>query len=232
MEFLNQLLSNSEWPLLTAFILGLMTAISPCPMATNIAAIAFIGKDISSKKKVFSNGLFYILGRAVSYTVIGVILYFGASKFEISSIFQGWGEKILGPLLILFGVFMLGIINIPLPGFSKMKEKMEDSSSTGYWSSFLMGVVFALAFCPYSGFLYFGILIPITIVSAKGLYLPVVFAIGTGLPVIIFAWIIAFSVGGLSKMYNKIKSIETWFRRIVAAIFIGVGVYYSIIMFF
>lgn len=218
--------------MMTAFILGLMTAISPCPMATNIAAIAFVGKDISNKKRVFFNGLVYILGRAISYTALGIILYFGASKFQVSSLFQGWGEKILGPLLIIVGLIMLGILKIPIPGLQALTGKMQENSSKNFWSVLLMGMIFALAFCPYSGVLYFGMLIPITIASAKGLFLPVIFAIGTGLPVIIFAWILAFSVGGLGKTYNRVKTFEKWFRKVVAVVFIGVGVYYTIILFF
>jgi cytochrome c biogenesis protein CcdA len=218
--------------MMTAFILGLMTAISPCPMATNIAAIAFLGKDISNKKRVFFNGLVYILGRAISYTALGIILYFGASKFQVSSLFQGWGEKILGPLLIIVGLIMLGVLKIPIPGLQALTGKMQENSRKNFWSVLLMGMIFALAFCPYSGVLYFGMLIPITIASAKGLYLPIIFAIGTGLPVIIFAWILAFSVGGLGKTYNRVKTFEKWFRKVVAVVFIGVGLYYTIILFF
>ena len=231
MEFLQDWLDSTQLPLLTALILGLMTAISPCPLATNITAIAYIGKDINNKRKVFINGLIYTLGRAVTYTGLGLIFYFGASQFQISGFVQKWGEKLLGPILILIGLFMLDYIKITFPGFEKLKERMEQKSKSGYWGVLLLGIVFALAFCPYSGVLYFGMLIPITITSAAGLYLPMIFAIGTGLPVIIFAWFIAYTVGGVGGVYNKVKLFEIWFRRIISVIFIGVGVYYIIIYF-
>lgn len=232
MDFLQNWLDNStQLPFFTALILGLMTAISPCPLATNITAIAFIGKDINNKRKVFINGLIYTLGRAVSYTGLGLIFYFGASQFKISGFVQQWGEKILGPLLIILGLLMLDVVKIKFPGFGKLKEKMERKSQSGFLGVLFLGIVFALAFCPYSGVLYFGMLIPITITSASGLYLPLIFALGTGLPVIIFAWFIAYTVGGVSEVFNKVKIFEIWFRRIVSAIFIGVGVYYSIIYF-
>lgn len=232
MDFLqNWLDSSTQLPFFTALILGLMTAISPCPLATNITAIAFIGKDINNKRKVFINGLIYTLGRAVSYTGLGLIFYFGASQFKISGFVQQWGEKILGPLLIILGLLMLDVVKIKFPGFGKLKEKMERKSQSGFLGVLFLGIVFALAFCPYSGVLYFGMLIPITITSASGLYLPLIFALGTGLPVIIFAWFIAYTVGGVSEVFNKVKIFEIWFRRIVSAIFIGVGVYYSIIYF-
>ena len=232
MEFLqNWLGSTTQLPFLTAFILGLMTSISPCPLATNITAIAFIGKDINNKRKVFFNGLIYTLGRAITYTGLGLIFYFGASQFKISRFVQQWGEKLLGPILILIGLFMLDFIKIKFPRFGKLTEKMEKKSQSGFWGVLLLGIVFALAFCPYSGVIYFGMLIPITITSASGLYLPLNFALGTGLPVIIFAWFIAYTVGGIGGVYNKVKIFEIWFRRVVSVIFIIAGLYYSIIYF-
>jgi cytochrome c biogenesis protein CcdA len=231
MEFLQNLFENSQFPLLSAFLLGLMTAISPCPLATNITAIGYISKDLENRRKVFFNGLIYTLGRAVSYTTIGLLFYFGASQFKLSGFFQNWGEKLLGPLLILIGLFMLGVLTLKIPGISWLTEKMENRKNSGFWDVLLLGMFFALAFCPYSGVLFFGILIPITISSASGLYLPVIFAIATGIPVILFAWLIAFSLGSLGGFYNKLKAFEYWFRRIIAILFIAVGIYYLNIFF-
>jgi cytochrome c biogenesis protein CcdA len=231
MQFLQSILENSQYGFVTAFILGLMTAISPCPLATNISAIGFISRDIENRRRVFIKGLVYTLGRAISYTGLGVILYFGASKMHVSLIFQGWGEKLLGPILILIGLFMLDFIKIKFPGFSGLTEKMGEHSKRSYWGTLFLGMVFAMAFCPYSGVLYFAMLIPMTIASASGLYLPIVFAIATGLPVIIFAWLLAYAVGNVGKLYDRIKIFELWFRRIVAVLFILVGIYYIIIFF-
>jgi len=231
MEFLQSILENSQYAFVTAIILGLMTAISPCPLATNISAIGFISRDIENRRRVFLNGLVYTLGRAVSYTGLAVIIYFGASKMNISMLFQGWGEKLLGPVLILIGLFMLDVIKIKLPGFSRLTEKIGENSKGSYLSTLLLGMVFALAFCPYSGVLYFVMLIPMTVASASGLYLPVLFAIATGLPVILFAWLLAFAVGNVGKLYKQIKTFELWFRRVVSVIFIGVGIYYVVIFF-
>jgi len=231
MEFLQSILDNSQYSFLTAIILGLMTAISPCPLATNITAIGFISRDIDNSKRVFLNGLVYTLGRAISYTLLAVILYLGANQMNVSMLFQGWGEKILGPLLIVIGLFMLDIIKINFPGISKLADRIGENSKGSYWSTLLLGMIFALAFCPYSGVLYFAMLIPMTISSASGLYLPVLFAIATGLPVIIFAWLLAYAVGNVGKLYNQIKTFELWFRRVVAVIFILAGFYYATIFF-
>lgn len=231
MEFLKNILENSHYSLVTALILGLMTAISPCPLATNISAIGFISRDLDNRKRVFVNGLVYTLGRAISYTGLAIIIYFGASQMNISRIFQGWGEKLLAPLLIIIGLLMLDVIKLKFPGFSSLTEKIGYGGKGGYWNTLLLGIVFALAFCPYSGVIYFAMLIPITVSSASGLYLPVVFAVATGLPVIIFAWLLAYSVGSVGKLYNRIKIFELWFRRSVAIVFIIVGIYYLIRLF-
>lgn len=232
METLQNLLENSQFPVMTAFILGLMTAISPCPLATNITAIAFIGKNIENKRKVFINGLLYTLGRAITYVTLGVVLFFGASQFHVASFIQSNGEKFLGPLLLIIGVFMLDFIKIKIPGLGNITEKFQNSEKQGSGiSAILMGILFALAFCPYSGVLYFGMLIPITISSTSGLILPLVFAIATGLPVIIFAYLIAFTLSGVGKLYNGLKVFEFWFRRVVSAIFILVGLYYICIFY-
>ena len=231
MEFLQTILDNSQFSFLTAIILGLMTAISPCPLATNISAIGFISRNIENRRRVFINGLVYTLGRAISYTGLALIIFFGASKMHVSMIFQGWGERLLGPVLILVGLLMLDIIKIKLPGFSGLTNKIGENGKESYWSTLLLGMVFALAFCPYSGVLYFVMLIPMTVTSAGGLYLPVLFAIATGLPVIIFAWLLAYAVGNVGKLYNRIKLFELWFRRVVSVIFIAVGIYYILIFF-
>lgn len=229
-ELLSNIYSNSTVPMWSALILGLMTAISPCPLATNITAMGFIGKDLENKNRIFYNGIIYTLGRVVSYTLLAFILFIGADQFKISSVFQQYGEKFLGPLLIIIGLFMLGIFSFNLPGINKLSSKFQNKSKHSYVDVFLLGVLFALAFCPYSGVLYFGMLIPMTIQSASGLILPIVFAIATAIPVLIFAWLLAFTVSGVGKLYNKIKVFEIWFRRIVAVLFIGIGMYYTFIV--
>ncbi len=229
-ELLGSIYSNTSAPVWTAFILGLMTAISPCPLATNITAMGFISKDISHKNRVLFNGIVYTIGRAFSYTSLAFILFIGVDRFKISGFFQQYGEKFLGPLLLIIGVMMLGIFSISFPGLNRLTDRFQNKNSRTYWSVFLLGVLFALAFCPYSGVLYFGLLIPMTIQSASGLYLPLVFAIATGIPVVVFAWLLAYTVSGVSRLYNRLKIIEFWFRRGIAVIFIGVGLYFTIII--
>jgi cytochrome c-type biogenesis protein len=238
MEFLQSLIDNSQFPIITAFLIGLMMAISPCPLATNISAMGYISKDIQNKRKTFLNGLYYIIGRIISYTVLSIVLiYFikqGVSTFKIAQFFTNYGPIILGPLLIIMGLFMLDFIKLNF--LPKINIKLRDGKSKQgtYWNSLFLGIVFALAFCPFSGVLFFGGLIPLSVSTSAptGYLLPIVFSIGTGLPVILFAWVIAYSISSVGSFYNKIKTFEIWFRRIVAVLFIIIGVYFCWIMFF
>jgi cytochrome c biogenesis protein CcdA len=230
MEFLQNIVDASNIPLLSAFVLGLMTAIAPCPLAMNITATAYLSKDLADKRRVLFNGVFYTLGRMVSYTALASIIYFGASKFHIARWFQQIDGIWIGVALIVFGMLMLDFIRFNIPFLSKITTSVSQKNiKRNYANALALGVVFALVFCPYSAVLYFGGLIPITLASASGLLLPPAFAIATGLPVIIIAWLLAYSVANVGKFYNSMKSFEKWFKRIVAAVFVGIGIYYIII---
>lgn len=227
MDFLQSILENYNLPVISALALGLMTAISPCPLATNITATAYISKHIASKRKVLWSGILYSLGRALSYTLIGIVLFLGASKFHVARLFQQNGEKLLGPLLILVGLIMLNLIRLDFLGKSNFQERWSHRfRGKGLWGSFLLGVIFALAFCPYSGALYFGMLIPMTISSASGLVLPIVFALGTGLPVILFTYLLVFAAHKVSGIYNRIKQVEKVMRFVAGSVFVLAGLYY------
>jgi cytochrome c biogenesis protein CcdA len=229
-DWLNELAHARDIPFWAAFALGLLTAIAPCPLATNITATAFIAKGFTDKRKVLLSGLLYTLGRAFSYTTIGLALYFGASKFHVARFFQGNGEKFLAPVLILIGLVMLDIIKLDFLGkinfADRLSERLKNQGLTG---SFLLGVIFALAFCPYSGVLYFGSLIPMTIASPNGLYLPLVFAFGTGLPVLLFTYLLAFSMEKVSKTFNFLQRAERVMRYVAGIVFILTGLYYALI---
>jgi len=227
MDLINNLIDNYNLPALTAFLLGILTSISPCPLATNITAIAFISKDIKKTRYTILSGIFYTLGRAISYTLLASLIYFGLSSFKVSSIFQGWGDKVLGPVLIIIGLIMFNIIKINLRANSKIEKIKIYLSNKGHLGSLALGMFFALAFCPYSGVLFFGILIPLILKSASGLLLPVIFALGTGLPVIIFSFLIAYSMKWVGKTFNTIQKIEKWLRHGVALIFVLTGLYYT-----
>ncbi len=227
MDFINVLIDNYNIPLLTAFLLGILTSISPCPLVTNITAIAYISKEIKTTKNTLLNGLYYTLGRGISYTLLATLIYFGLSSFQISRIFQGWGDKVLGPILIIISLVMFGVIKIKTNGHNQKIEKLKKwLANKGYIGSLLLGILFAFAFCPYSGVLFFGALIPLVLKSAESLLLPPIFALGTGLPVIIFSFLIAFSMQKVSKAFQIVQKVEKLMRYVVAFIFLIAGVYY------
>jgi cytochrome c biogenesis protein CcdA len=229
MEFLETLLDNSNTPIFTAFLLGLLTAISPCPLATNITAVGYISKDLSSKKQVLINGLLYTVGRIFAYSLLGVILISivrkGADFFSIQSVFSEYGEILLGPLLLIIGLFMLFGDKLKLSSFGYQGNPTQWSKKGGL-GAFLLGTVFAFAFCPTSGFFYFGMLIPMSAIELSGYFYPMVFAFATGIPVLIVAWLLAFSVSSVGNFYNRIQKFQYWFSKIVAILFLLIGIYY------
>ena len=342
MEWLQSLLDNSTTPALIAFLLGLLTAVSPCPLATNIAAIGYIGKEVENRKTVFRKGLLYTLGRIVAYTALGCVLIMvleeGASLFGIQKVIGKYGEMLLPPVLLLIGLFMLfgNTLNLPQFGFKGSREGLakhgnwgalwlgmlfamgyigkevenrktvfrkgllytlgrivaytalgcvlimvleegaslfgiqkvigkygemllppvllliglfmlfgntlnlpqfgfkgsrEGLAKHGNWGALWLGMLFAMAFCPTSGIFYFGMLIPMSTTSPAGYLLLVLFAVATALPVLIVAWILAFSVQHISSFYGKVQTVRVWLNFIVGGLFIAIGGYYAITLY-
>lgn len=230
MDILQTWLEGSEVPVLTAFLLGLLTAVSPCPLATNITAIGFISKDIESKDRTFLLGILYTIGRMVAYSLLGALLIWmlrrGFDTFDLQSKVSQWGEMLLSPVLIVMGLVMLFGDRLPLSGFG-LNASEKSGRLRGAWGSLLLGILFAMAFCPTSGMFYFGMLIPMSASATGGYALPAVYALATGLPVVIVAWIIAYSIGNIAGFYKKMQVFQKWLNRMVAVLCIIVGIYYA-----
>jgi len=212
----------------SALWLGILTSISPCPLATNIAAVSFLSKKIAHPAMVFISGLAYTLGRMTAYAALGwVIISSLLSMPQVAQFLQKYMVKALGPLLIITGLFLLEVITLKLPGIAlshKHHNKLVESGASG---AFLLGLIFALAFCPLSAALFFGSLIPLALNSKVGTLLPFIYGIGTGLPVLIFAVAIALGVTSLSHWFHRITKLEYYTRRITGVIFILIGLYYT-----
>lgn len=234
MEYLQNLLEGSTVPAVTAFLLGLLTAISPCPLAANIAAIGYLSKDIENKRRVFRNGVLYTFGRILAYTLLGaallIVLRQGASVFAIEKTLARWGEPSIAPVLAAIGLFLLFGHRLDLPKFG-FRGSGERIARRGGWGSLLLGMLFSLAFCPTSGVFYFGMLIPLSAAEPGGYFLPAVFAAATGLPVVVAAWLLAYSVAGIGVFYNRMQTIQKWVTRIAGTLFIAAGIYYGVIYF-
>lgn len=227
MQHLNDLVNNTQTPFIYVALLGLLTAISPCQFARNITAVAYLGKDISDTRKVFINGLFYTFGNAAGYLSIGLLLFLGASKFHVSRILVSNSNLIIGIILIIVGLLMLDILKTRLSALDNLTARIQNRhyAANGLNATFL-GFIFALSFCPYNAALFFGMIIPLTIAGPAGLYLPVVYSVTSALPVIIIAYLLAYSIAGIGTFYNRVKVFQVWFNRIVAVIFIVSGAYF------
>ena len=210
----------------TAFWLGLLTAVSPCPLATNIAAVSFLARRVESPRQVFLAGILYTLGRVLTYGVLGVLLATSVlSAPGVSATLQFTVSKLLGPLLVLVGMILLGLLSLPSFGGGTSEAMTRRAEDMGLFGALLLGVMFSLAFCPVSAALFFGSLLPLAVNAGSGLLLPAVYGVATGLPVLVFALLIAFGVKSLSGIFGRITRIELWARRITGGIFIGVGLY-------
>ncbi|MFH1424356.1 MAG: aromatic aminobenezylarsenical efflux permease ArsG family transporter [archaeon] len=225
-------MGTSEIAIIAAFFIGLMTALSPCPMATNITAIAAISKRLGEKRWTLLAGVVYTTGRALTYvSIASLIVWAGLSSQSVSLFLQRYGEAALGPFLILIGVLMTGLIKLPnLRGSESINLLKEKLFSKGLLGCFLLGVIFAMAFCPFSAVLFFGMLIPLALATGDGVLIPILFALGTGLPVIIVSFVLTYSVSKLAVIMDKVQVFDKWMRRIVSVVFIFVGVYYTLLI--
>ncbi|MFH1447273.1 MAG: aromatic aminobenezylarsenical efflux permease ArsG family transporter [Candidatus Micrarchaeota archaeon] len=228
MAFMEQM-STSDIALVAAFFIGLMTAISPCPMATNITAIAYVSRKIEDSRHTLIVGVLYTAGRTFTYTALAsLIVYVGLNTQEIAIFLQNHGESILGPFLLLIGIVMLELFKFgSLTGKINLLPVKEKLAEKGYPGAFLLGVVLALAFCPFSGVLYFGMLIPLALKTGDAILVPSVFGLATGLPVILSSILLVKSVSTLGRTMNRVQAFEKGMRKVVGVVFILVGLYYS-----
>jgi len=226
-------LGTSGIPLVAAFFIGLVMTFSPCPLATNITAIAFISKKIGDSRHTLLVGTLYALGRMVAYIgLTALIVYAGLNIQSISLFLQEYGEKLIGPFLVIMGILMLELVDIPSIGGQGWLQKIElYLGEKGYLGGFLLGVIFALALCPFAAVLFFGMLIPIALKTGDAIFVPAVFGIATALPVIIISLVLVSGVNRVSGMMTAVQKNEKWIKWAVAAVFIIVGVYYIVIVY-
>ncbi len=210
----------------TAAWLGFLCSISPCPLATNIAAISFVSRKVGKVGVVLSAGVLYTLGRTITYAVLGVLLVGGLSAApEMSHLLQKYMNLLMGPLLIIVAMALLDMLKLKTSSGSGMGEAMQKKvEKAGVFGAFLLGVLFALSFCPTSAALFFGSLLPLAIKMQSGFVLPGVFGVATGLPVLLFAFLLAFSANKVGQAYNKLAKFEVWAQRITGAVFLIVGI--------
>jgi len=212
----------------SALWLGILTSISPCPLATNIAAVSFLSKKIAHPAMVFISGLAYTIGRMVAYVLLSWLIINSLLGIpQVAQFLQKYMAIALGPFLIITGLFLWEVFTLKLPGITLSQRHQNKLVESGAPGAFLLGFIFALAFCPISAALFFGGLIPLAINSKSGIILPFIYGIGTGLPVLVFAVAIALGVTSLSHWFHKLTRLEYYMRIVTGATFVLVGVYYS-----
>ena len=217
----------------SAIWLGILTSISPCPLATNIAAISFIGRRIDNPRAAVATGLLYTVGRTLAYTVLAALLVSSLlSAPLVSHVLQKYMNKILGPLLILVGMLLVGLIEFNVKGSGLATRLGKRVETWGIWSGLALGVVFALSFCPGSAALFFASLIPLAVKYESAFVLPIVYGAGTALPVLAFAILIVVSTNAVGRAYDRITQFEWWARRITGVLFIGIGLYFCLAFIF
>ncbi len=213
----------------SAFWLGLLTSISPCPLATNIAAISYIGRRVDSARQVFFTGLLYMLGRMFAYLGLALILVAAAlSVSQVSLFLQHQMYVLLGPLLIIVGMFLLGLLSFSLPGAGGAQAAQRWADAAGMWGALLLGMVFALSFCPVSAALFFGGLLPLALKLESSVTVPSIYGLGTALPVMLFAVLIAFSAQTVGRAFQILTKVEWWTRTVTGVLFIVLGVWFSL----
>ncbi len=233
-----------------ALYLGVLTSISPCPLATNIAAISYIGRKVDNSRLVINAGLLYTAGRCLLYLALAVLLAMSAMSIPAGSTFlQKYAHLVLGPIFVLLGMLLVGLITVTIGGTVMSEGMQKRVDAMGVSGAFLLGVLFALSFCPTSAAWFFGLLalimgseagaieplltrfgvtLPDTAIPGGSILLPVVYGVGTALPVLVVAIVLAYSAQAVGKMFNVLSKIEWCARMITGWIFIFVGVYFSL----
>jgi len=212
-----------------ALWLGILTSISPCPLATNIAAITYVGRRVDQPRLVFAAGLLYTLGRIITYVALGVVIVSGLLAIpQVSQVLQYYMHRLLGPVLIVAGMFLLELIAVKFHGAGVSTRLQQQADRAGIWGALILGLVFALTFCPTSAALFFGSLIPLSVEHSSRVTLPLIYGLGTALPVVVFAVLIAVSTQLVSRAFNALSMVERWARRITGLVFIVVGIYFCL----
>jgi cytochrome c biogenesis protein CcdA len=221
------IMASGNMPIIAAFLIGLLASLGPCPLATNISALGYISKDVANPRRVLLTGVLYTLGRTLSYGMLGVALFVaGLQISRVSNGLQTLAEIVLGPLLILVGLVLFDVIRPTVSVGGAWMEQL--SKRIANWNSagaFLLGALFALAFCPYSAALYFGVLMPLAFKSAGGWTFPFSFGIGTSVPVIVIGVPLALGVMKFAAGFNLLARVERVMRKIAALAFIGAGAF-------
>ncbi len=213
--------------LMSALWLGILTSVSPCPLASNVAAVSYLGRHVDRPFRVLLSGALYSLGRVITYVALGVLITASLLNIpQVSFFLQSRMNQALGPVLILAGMILVGWIRPGFSGFVSSEGTVSRLKALGDLGAFLLGLLFALSFCPVSAGLFFGSLIPLALQQSAPISLPLAYGVGTGLPVLAFALAVAFGLKGLSRFFQQASRLGSGLRKVTGWVFLAVGFYY------
>ena len=219
--------------ILTALLLGFLMILDPCTLFTSIAAIGYIDKEINNRRKVLHNGLMFVLGKLLTYVLLAIPFIMGAQTEGIKHWLNHWGEPLLAGFMIICGILLLFTGSHHHEHDHGMTKwlKTVDSQNSGFWS-FMLGIFFAIAFCPHRLVYFFTMVdIAVSLPVTWNWVLPILFGFGTGLPIMVIAWLISYSVVSMSTIHDRLHTIEKWIRYVSAVLFIGFGIYLCVHIF-
>ena len=213
----------------TALWLGVLTSISPCPLATNVAAISYIGRRVDRPRLVLLSALTYSLGRAIAYAAVSAVVVLGLLSVPgLSQFLQRYLNKVLGPLLVLVGMYLLGLLRTGVSTTAGSDELRKKAAEGGAFGAMVLGALFALSFCPVSAAIFFGSLVPLSLQHGSKVVLPAVYGLGTALPVVLLALVATGGAKTLSAAMRRVGTLGGWARRITGLVFVAVGIYLSV----
>ena len=213
----------------TALWLGVLTSISPCPLATNVAAISYIGRRVDRPRLVLLSALTYSLGRAIAYAAVSAVVVLGLLSVPgLSQFLQRYLNKVLGPLLVLVGMYLLDLLRTGVSTTAGSDELRKKAAEGGAFGAMVLGALFALSFCPVSAAIFFGSLVPLSLQHGSKVVLPAVFGLGTALPVVLLALVATGGAKTLSAAMRRVGTLGGWARRITGLVFVAVGIYLSV----
>jgi len=228
---LRDLAAAINLPLVSALLFGLMGALAPCQISTNVAALAFLSRDVSDPRRIWGQTAAFIAGKVTVYLLVGgavVILSLQLNQVNDAVVpVVVIARRALGPLLIVVGLFMLGLLKLPLSLGERFSAWLEGKvgQRQGVIPAYLLGVAFSFTFCPTLFWLFFGLTIPLAIASPGGVLFPGVFALGTALPVLGLAAVIASGSVNVGQFVKRFKAANIWIQRAVGVIFVVIGLH-------
>ena len=217
-------IAGAAW---AAVWLGILTSISPCPLATNIAAMSFIARRVDSPRRAVFTGLLYTLGRAIAYAAVAAIL---VESLVSAPVVSHWLQKnmirVLGPVIVVAGAMLLGLFRPASSGSIGGERLRARAERMGLWGAGFLGILFALSFCPVSAALFFGSLVPLATTAGSAVFLPLLYGVGTALPVVVFALLVATGARSLGRVFDAVTAVERWLRSGTGILFVLIGLWF------